>query len=342
MNSESYNYNLPPGLIAQAPARPRDAARLLIYDTRRDLAQFDSFRNLAKYLPAKSFLVLNKTKVLPARIVLRKATGGAVKVLFLLNEPAGKGEYKILADRKILIGDKLYFDNRHFAIVVEQQENIFFVRPNFSEKILFDFLRRDGQMPIPPYIKKTPLKEKALREQYQAIFAAKPGSVAAPTASLHFTDRVFDSLRQKGIRNFPLTLHVGLGTFAPVRPENFTAKKLHEEYFEIKPADARKMTALRQRGWQAVAVGTTAVRALESFSGRLGFQKTNLFIMPGDEFQRTDALITNFHVPKSSLLLLVEAFLKFKKSKRSILDLYEIAKKEKFRFFSFGDAMLIL
>lgn len=339
---EKYGYDLPAELIAKAPAQPRDSARLLIYDTKSGKISFDSFRRLGKYLPAGSFLVLNKTKVLPARIILRKETGGLVRVLFLLNEPARREEFKILADRKIKTGDRLYFGRRHWAVVSGQRENVFFVRLNFSEKILSGILRRKGRMPIPPYIKKTPLKEKDLRRQYQTIFAQEPGSVAAPTASLHFTDRVFRDLARQGIGKFFLTLHVGLGTFAPVRPENFSAKKLHEEYFEIDPQTVKGMAARRRKGEKAVAVGTTAVRALESFSGKRGLDKTDIFIMSGYEFKRTDALITNFHVPKSSLMLLVEAFLKFKKAEMGIIDLYAIAKKEKFRFYSFGDAMLIL
>lgn len=339
---EKYDYDLPAELIAQAPAKPRDAARLLVYDTKSDRVFSDHFRNLAEYLPEQSFLVLNKTKVLPARIELRKVTGGRVKVLFLLNEPNERGKYKILTDRKLLIGNRLYFDSRKFITVIKQEENIFFVRPNFSKKTLFDLLKKNGQMPIPPYIKNTPLKERGLREQYQTIFAEQPGSVAAPTASLHFTDRVFKNLAKKGIEKFFLTLHVGLGTFAPVRPENLKKKKLHEEYFEIGSAIAKKMAAQRQKKGIAVAVGTTTVRALESFSGHRGFSKTNIFIMSGHRFKRVDALITNFHVPKSSLLLLVDAFLKDKKAKRGVLDLYAIARKEKFRFFSFGDAMLII
>jgi len=347
-NLEQYDYDLPPELIAQAPVRPRDAARLLVYDTKNNRVELDQFRNLGKYLPPESFLVLNKTKVLPARIELRKETGGRITVLFLLNEsgrPAdkrpGRREYRILADRKIRVGDRLYFDSRHQMVVSGQEDNVFLVQPDFSEKILLGILEKNGRMPIPPYIKKTPLTEKSLRREYQTIFAERPGSVAAPTASLHFTEKIFRDLRQKGIRKFFLTLHVGLGTFAPVRPENVSRKKLHEEYFEIDPKIAAAMAARRQKG-KAVAVGTTVVRALESFSGKKGFNKTDIFIMPGYEFKRTDALITNFHVPKSSLLLLVDAFLKFKKAKRGVLDLYAIAKAEKFRFYSFGDAMLII
>ncbi|HTY39771.1 MAG TPA: tRNA preQ1(34) S-adenosylmethionine ribosyltransferase-isomerase QueA [Candidatus Paceibacterota bacterium] len=348
---EQYAYDLPPELIAQAPAEPRDAARLLVYDTATDEIVTDRFWNLAKYLPAQAVLVLNRTKVVPARLTMHKSTGGKVTALFLVNEPIPNEPraVKALVDRRLAPGEALYFSTGEAAVVLRQEENIFIIGLPFERAGLFHYLDQHGTTPIPPYIKNTPLSEKKLRVEYQTVFARERGSAAAPTASLHFTPRVFRALeRQKVAREF-LTLHVGLGTFAPVREENIRARRLHEEYFSIEPRAASAISAAKNEARPIVAVGTTVVRALESAalrSGknlflRSGEQRTTAFIYPPHDFLVPDALITNFHVPRSSLLMLVDAFLQHKKARRHLLDLYVFARREKLRFFSFGDAMLV-
>ncbi len=372
MKVSQYNYFLPKELIARQPAIPRDCSRLLIYDTAKNKIYFDRFLNLDQYLPNNSFLVLNNTKVIPSRTTLYKKNGGRVVVLFLVNEyfsPRGsrrlqsENTVKAMVDRQVKIGEKLYFDSSHFATVTHQEEKIFFMRLGFSDKIFLRLLQEKGRMPIPLYIKKTPLSEKDLRRKYQTVFSRQIASSAAPTASLHFTPRLFKKLGQIGIKRAYITLNVGMGTFAPVTDENIKTGKLHEEFYEIAPSAAGEINQWRHEGKKLVAVGTTVVRALESNMmgpdaalppasalpvipamravGSPSARATHLFIHPLFNFRLTDILITNFHLPQSSLMMLVDAFLKFKGAKRNILDLYQIAIKEKFRFYSFGDAMLI-
>lgn len=393
-----YNYYLPPELIAKQPAVPRDCSRLFVYDTKTDEIVFDRFYNLAKYLPSESFLVMNNTKVIPARVEMKKVSGGKVRALFLVNElkndqlsmfndqviindqVINKNKIRVFADRKVNVGEKLYFDNKHFVTVIDQREHIFTVEFDFSIVELFRILEKKGTMPIPLYIKNTPLNRNELLRKYQTIFAQKKGSVAAPTASLHFTNRLFRKLEKNEIDKAFITLHVGMGTFAPVTDEQMKQKRLHEEYFEIKNKALHYINISKSKGKKLVAVGTTVTRTLESLpnlslrvppkAGRGNLVtnrtsningiasvvpltevlelprndivgKTDLFIQPGFKFQYVDSLITNFHLPGSSLMMLVEAFLQHKQSKRSLVELYKIAIKERFRFYSFGDGMLI-
>lgn len=390
-STNQYNYYLPPELIAKQPATPRDSSRLFIYDTKTDEIVFDKFNNLDKYLPKKSFLVMNDTKVLPARVEMKKATGGKVRVLFLVNEIMSSSQYQVLSieqntirifvDRKVDVGDKLFFDSQYFVTVIGQGEHIFTVQFDFSIGELFRILEKKGTMPIPLYIKNSPLSRNDLLHKYQTILAQKKGSAAAPTASLHFTNRLLSKLEKKGTNKTFITLHVGMGTFAPVTDVNIRQKKLHEEYFEINNETLQLINLMKQEGKKLVAVGTTVVRTLESaeISLRQGrgqlesvmkrshsgeeqsddsriklrrfwtsqngkdtfISKTDLFIQPGFEFQYVDSLITNFHLPGSSLMMLVEAFLQHKQAKHHLVNLYQIAIKEKFRFYSFGDGMLI-
>lgn len=336
-----YEYELPKGFIASAPAEPRDSARLFVYDTKTDTVTFDHFYNLSKYLPEGSLLVLNTTKVVPARVKMRKESGGIAEVLFLVNEVRKDGLVPCITDRKLNIGTTVMFPNGKAFMVRSQEEERFFLAPQFSAEELPELLLKYGTTPIPKYIKENPLPEDALRERYQTIFAETPASVAAPTASLHFTERVFRSLAEKQITHVPVTLHVGLGTFAPVKDENIAEKKLHNEWFEIPEASVAAIRESKKKGNSVVAVGTTVVRTLES-AARGANGATDIFIFPPFEFKTVDVLITNFHVPKSSLMMLVDAFLKYKGAKRGILDLYAIAMKENFRFYSFGDAMVII
>jgi len=335
-----YGYLLPKKNLALEPAVPRDGSKLFIYDSSTDEIVFDHFYNLDKYLPKNSFMVMNNTKVLPARVTMKKEFGGKVVILLLVNEIVGN-ILPIIVDRKITVGEKIFFDDENFLDIVNQNENIFEVKFSFTKQKLFSLLEKYGTMPIPPYLKKSPLTRDELLKKYQTIFAKTDGSAAAPTASLHFTNKAFDKLEKKGIEKYFVTLHVGLGTFAPITDKNIKQKKLHEEYFEVGRETLRCIDTSKQEGKKLVAVGTTVVRTLESKARHRVFS-TDLFIFPPYDFKMVDILITNFHLPKSSLMMLVEAFLQFKGAKKNLVELYNMAIKNNFRFYSFGDVMLIL
>jgi S-adenosylmethionine:tRNA ribosyltransferase-isomerase len=348
---ELYSYNLPKEKIADKPAKPRDFSKLFVYDTLEDKIYFDIFLNLDRYLPKNFFLVLNNTKVLPARVEMIKETGGKVKILFLVDEAINKNSKLIrgLVNKKLNLKEKIYFPNKKdFIEIVSQEKNIFTFSLKMDLNKFLKLLNLYGEAPLPPYIKKTPLTKKEAKEKYQTIFAKKLGSIAAPTASFHFTKRVFKKLKRKGIEHFFITLHVGLGTFMPISEENIKKKKLHKEYWEIETSVYKKILKLKQKK-KLIAVGTTTTRLLETLARKkLNLNKkilrgtTELFIFPPFKFKMIDGLITNFHLPKTSLMMLVEAFLQFKNSKRHLKELYEIAIEKDFRFYSFGDAMLIL
>lgn len=360
---DDYDYDLPEELIAKDPARPRESARLFVYNTKADEVSFDTFNNIRAYLPREAFLVFNNTRVVPARLWLKKPTGGKIQVFLAMNEyRAGDDLVKGVVDRKLEIGSKLSFESGDYLDVVRQEEQYFFFKPSVSIENLWKLLNEEGVTPIPPYIKGTSLDEAKLREEYQSVLAkvlapTDSASVAAPTASLHFSDELLASLDTHGVHRAELTLHVGAGTFAPIDEKNFATRTLHTEYWGISPEDAAKISAAKSEGVPVIPVGTTALRTLESAavildtntdgSPRYGVrsssgESTNIFIYPPYAFKMADCLITNFHVPKSSLMLLVDAMLKSKGAKRNIKELYEIAKREGFRFYSFGDGMLIL
>jgi len=283
--------------------------------------------------------------------------------LFLVNElnrseKQIKNTIRIFVDRKVRLGERLFFNRKYYVTVLIQQEHIFTVQFDFSFDKLFSLLEVKGTMPIPLYIKNSPLSRSQLKEKYQTVFAQTKGSAAAPTASLHFTNRLFDKLEKKGIKKEFVTLHVGMGTFAPVTEENMRQKKLHEEWYEIDQHTLQSVQRSKSEGNKLVAVGTTVVRTLESLNPKSQtlntkqisnskeknsiYGKTDLFIYPPYQFQTVDHMITNFHLPGSSLMMLVEAFLQYKNAKRHLVDLYKIAIGKKFRFYSFGDGMLIL
>ena len=345
----NYNYVLPEEFLAQNPASPRDSSKIFVYDTANEKISFDTFLNIDKYLPSNSFLTLNTTKVLPSRIILYKENGGRVKTLFMVNELKGN-VVEAMLDRAVLIGQKLNLDKKYWFTVIGQDEHIFTLSVDFPKEQFIELLEKRGSMPIPPYLKKSTLTETQLKTKYQTIFAKDRGSAAAPTASLHFTNRVFKKLEKKGIEFEYIKLHVGAGTFAPLLEKNLVEHKLHKEWYEITEKTAKEINILKKQGKKLVAVGTTVTRALESASGKIDERyiinsvtdETEIFIYPPYTFKSVDILITNFHVPKSSLMMLVDAFLKHKKAEKDILDLYEIAKQHHFRFFSFGDAMIIL
>ncbi len=359
MDKKLYDYQLPDNLLAKIPASPRDSAKLFVYDTKTDEIIFDRFLNLDKYLPNKSFLVLNNSQVVPSRVTMFKKTGGKVVVLFFVNEliTSQNNVVRGLVDRKINLGEKIYFDKENFIEVKNQEKNIFTFKFDYSKEKLFSLLYRYGNMPIPLYLKDSPLKKDELLKKYQTIFAdklgdKKLGSIAAPTASLHFTNRVFKKLKQKGIERLFLKLYVGIGTFAPITEENLKTKKLHQEYYEIDKNTYEKIINFKKQRKKLIAVGTTVVRTVESVEIGLNWlksenllspliKKTDLFIFPPYNFKMVDILITNFHLPGSSLMMLVEAFLQYKKAKNHLVDLYNIAIKNDFRFYSFGDCMVV-
>jgi len=359
---KDYSYDLPQELIALEPAVPRDSSKLLIYNTKDDSVVFDIFANISNYIPAKSLMVLNSTRVLPSRIMMRKkSTNGKIVVLVLLNEKNTKGTVFIILDRKANSGEILALDGREIFEVISQKEGgIFEAKILITESDLIDLLEQKGNMPIPLYLRKTKLTNSELGEKYQTVFAkitdpktAKGsenplGSVAAPTASLHFTEEVFKRLKEKNVHTAKVNLEVGLGTFAPINSENLSKGVLHKEWFSIEKEEKCKIIEAKDNRLGILACGTTVVRALESWGGTEEsvegekYVSTNIFIRPGHNFQMVDMLLTNFHLPNSSLMMLVEAFLQSKNASKSLKNLYQIAIERRFRFFSFGDAMLII
>jgi S-adenosylmethionine:tRNA ribosyltransferase-isomerase len=338
-----YDYHLPPELIAQKPASPRDSARLLIYSRKDGKIKFDRFSNLGKYLPKKSVLVFNQTKVVPARLKVTKETGGKAEILYISDD--GK-LIKAIADRKLTPGTSVALMSGRTLVqqmkVVKKQGQFYFLQPNFAVAKIKSIMQKYGQTPLPPYIKNSPLTEKQKRKEYQSVFAKAGLSVAAPTASLHFTKKLISQLKKQGIEVKFVTLNVNLGTFAPLKNENLKSGKLHLESYEIDKTTATGLNRAKREGKTIVAVGTTVVRTLESAAKHRQLQKllgsTDLFIYPPYKFSFVDSLITNFHVPKSSLLMLVSALT----GRKKLLYIYEKAISKRFRFFSFGDGMLIL
>jgi S-adenosylmethionine:tRNA ribosyltransferase-isomerase len=346
MDSIHYNFNLPPELVAHSPAEPRDSSRLLIYSTKTNEVLFDTFAHISRYLPENSLLVLNDTRVVPARLECTKITGGTVRILFLVNEWDGVGVIRGLPDRKVTVGDTLYVNQRPCVQATSQHNEEFTFRLLISPKEFSELCQSRGSTPLPPYIHSS-LTEAEARTRYQTVFADKPASVAAPTASLHFTDKVFQSLAVKNITKAFVTLHVGRGTFSPVTPEMIGAGKLHEEPVSISQESANRILAAKNQHVPIIAVGTTAVRSIESAADALlagnAFEgSTSIFIKPPFNFRVADGLITNFHIPNTSLLMLLDAFLRSKGAKMTWRQLYELAIHERFRFYSFGDSMLIL
>lgn len=337
---KTYDYSLPPDRIAQEPASPRDGARLLIYDKKTSTVTHDTFLNLADHIPAGAVLVFNKTRVVPARFSVTKETGGAATITYIeTHAPC----IQVMADRKLIVGSRLTLSRAVSFIVSRQEEKYYFLTPSFPLEKLFSVLERYGTMPIPPYIKHSPLSRAQLREKYQTVFAQTNGSVAAPTASLHFTRRLLARLKKRGITTAYVTLHVGLGTFSPLTQENISSGTLHHEWYRIDPATMSLLNKAKKDKRPIIAVGTTVVRALESASDKDGHiarpsGKTDLFIRPGYRFKFINGMVTNFHVPRSSLLMLVSAFA----GRKKILSLYQKAIAKNYRFFSFGDGMLIM
>lgn len=338
---ERFDYSFPAELVAQAPARPRESARLLVYRRDSQRIALDTFANLGRYLPAGSVLVFNRTKVIPARFSVTKPTGGRAELLYV--GQADDGLISAMSNRRLATGSRLCLAGRHFLTVVDRPGKLYRLRPEFPISRLPALLEKHGQAPLPPYIKDSPLSEAERRRQYQTVFAKERGSVAAPTASLHFSRRLLSELRHQGIDQRYVTLHVGLGTFAPLTEEQLSSGRLHLEEYRIAPQTAAYLNRAKRAGRPIIAVGTTVCRTLESAADENGqltrlAGQTDLFIREGHHFRFIDGLITNFHVPKSSLMMLVSALI----GRKPLLRLYDTAIQERFRLFSFGDGMLII
>lgn len=334
-----YDYALPEVRIAQQPASPRDSAKLLIYNRATDAIKESTFAHIGDYLPKHAVLIFNQTKVLPARLTVTKPTGGTARILYIATE----GDcIRVMSDRKLIVGTDVRIATGLFLSVIRQEEKYYILKPSFPLEKLETILDKHGITPIPPYIKESPLKERELRKKYQTVFAKHTGSVAAPTASLHFTDRLFKKLRQQEIDIRFVTLHVNIGTFAPLTQEHLDTGTLHTESYEIDAKTAAFLNKAKKQGRPIIGVGTTVVRTLESACQNGALKKlsgkTDIFIKEGYRFGYIDGVVTNFHVPQSSLLMLVAALI----GKERLFDLYRFAIKKDYRFFSFGDGMLIL
>jgi S-adenosylmethionine:tRNA ribosyltransferase-isomerase len=338
---DRYAYDLSPELIAQTPASPRDSAKILVYDRKKREPAFSVFRDIDQYLPLRSLLILNRTKVIPARIPFQRPTGGVIEVLSL-----GSTEkyLRVLSPKRLQIREMLTVLSGSQQVIVDGTDgNEWLLRPLFPMEELPDVLEKSGTTPLPPYIKHSPLTEAERRREYQSVFARDPGSIAAPTASLHFTRALLTRLKAQGIETASVTLHVHLGTFAPLTEEKWQTGRLHLEEYVIPPRTVAAIKRAKEEGRPVIAVGTTVVRTLESSADDDGTiikpsGTTDLFIREGHRFRVVDGMITNFHVPRSSLLMLVSAFV----GHEVTMDLYRQAAEQKFRFFSFGDAMLLV
>ena len=340
MKTHDFYYELPEELIAQTPLEKRDSSRLLVLDRNTGAIQHRHFYELPEFLRPTDCLVMNNSRVLPARLLgVRVPTGGAVEVLLLRDLSGGVWECLTRPGRKTKIGTELSFGEGMLTATVvgegeDGKKNVQF----HYEGIFLEILERLGRMPLPPYIK----AELEDQERYQTVYSKISGSAAAPTAGLHFTNELLDTIRSKGTKIAEITLHVGLGTFRPVKAEDVSDHIMHSEFCMIDDAAAKTINETKAKGGRIICVGTTSCRTLESLADENGLvapssKWTDIFIYPGYRFKAMDALITNFHLPESTLVMLVSAFA----GRDTILHAYEEAVRERYRFFSFGDAMLI-
>ena len=339
MKLSEFDFELPEELIAQHPVEKRDTSRLMVVNRENGNIEHRHFYDILDYLKPGDVLVRNNTKVIPARIYGKKETGANVEFLLLKNIEGDIWESIVRPGNKLHVGTKVIFGDGLL------KAEILDVMPGGTRKVKFyyegifnEILDKIGLMPLPPYIKER-LKEK---DRYQTVYAKYEGSAAAPTAGLHFTDELLEKIKEKGVEIANVTLHVGIGTFRPVKVENIEEHDMHSEHYYIKKEDADKINNARKNGGRIIAVGTTSCRVLESISDENGIVHetegdTSIFIYPGYKFKCIDCLITNFHLPESTLIMLVSALA----GKDYIMKAYEEAVKEKYKFFSFGDAMFI-
>jgi len=341
MRTSDFDYHLPEDLVAQEPG-PRGASRMLVLDRATGIVDHRAVRDLPELLRAGDLLVLNDTRVMAARVEARRHTGRRFELLMLEPEPGGqRWQALVRPSARVRAGEPLALPDGGEAVPLEalgEGRWTLELRPALDP----ERLDRIGSVPLPPYIRRDPTERD--RERYQTVYAARPGAVAAPTAGLHFTPGVLDALRGRGVQTARLTLHVGIGTFRPVSAELVRDHVMHAERYEIPPETAAAVAAAHREGRRVVAVGTTSVRALEGSAAasgglvRPGWASTDLFITPGYGFRVVGALLTNFHLPRSTLLMLVSAFA----GREPVLAAYRAAVERRYRFFSYGDAMLIL
>ena len=340
MKVSEFNYELPEELIAQTPIEKRDESRLMVLNRKQQTIEHKTFKNIIDYLEPGDVLVRNNTKVIPARLYGKKETGANVEFLLLNNIENDIWECIVRPGNKLHVGTKVIFGEGLL------KADILEIMPGGTRKVEFHYqgifneiLNQIGLMPLPPYIHEE-LKQK---ERYQTVYAKYNGSAAAPTAGLHFTEELLEQLQKKGVEIANVTLHVGIGTFRPVKEETVEAHEMHSEHYYIKQEDADKINQAKKQGKRVITVGTTSCRVLETVADENGYIKeaegdTQIFIYPGYQFKILDGLITNFHLPQSTLLMLVSALA----GKDYIMKAYEQAVKEQYRFFSFGDAMFIM
>ena len=339
MKLSDFMYDLPEERIAQTPVEPRDHSRLMVLHRDTDQIEHKHFYDVIDYLNPGDVLVINETRVIPARLFGERAGGGACEVLLLRQLGPKRWETLVKPGKKLKPGAEITFGGGRLRAKIAETTDVGGRIVDFDCEGTFEAaLDELGEMPLPPYIHER-LEDK---ERYQTVYAKQEGSAAAPTAGLHFTPELLERIREKGVDVVPVLLHVGLGTFRPVKTENVEEHEMHSEYFEVTAEAAARINAARERGGRVVAVGTTSVRTLESAAenGVLLAKRgeTSIFIKPGYRFQMVDALITNFHLPGSTLVMLVSALY----DREKILAAYEEAVRDEYRFFSFGDAMLIL
>lgn len=339
MNVSEFNYNLPEELIAQIPIKNRDESRLMVLNRQKETIEHKVFRDILDYLQPGDCLVRNNTKVIPARLYGKKETGANVEFLLLNRIEGDLWEVMVRPGRKLPVGTKVAFgegllEAEILEILNDGNRKVKF----FYNGIFNEILDKIGLMPLPPYIKEK-LEDK---KRYQTVYAKYEGSAAAPTAGLHFTEELFRKIQEKGIEIANVTLHVGIGTFRPVKVEKIEEHDMHSEHFYIKQEDVEKINKAKKNGKRVIAIGTTSCRVLESIANEEGLVKpyegdTQIFIYPGYKFKCIDGLITNFHLPESTLIMLVSALA----GKEYIMKAYNEAVRERYRFFSFGDAMFI-
>ena len=341
MNVEEFDYDLPESLIAQTPLKDRDQSRLLVLGRNSGNIEHKHFKDVINYLETGDTLVLNDTRVMPARLFgLKEETGAKVEMLMLTRIENNDWEVLLKPAKRIKVGNKLSFgEGKIIAECIEELDKGGRIMRLHYEGILEERLNELGEMPLPPYIKER-LDDP---DRYQTVYAKESGSAAAPTAGLHFTDELLDEIRAKGINIAFITLHVGLGTFRPVSVEDINDHEMHSEYYQMTQETANLLNQTKKEGHRIISVGTTSTRTLETirrdyneFVAVSGW--TDIFIYPGFTYKAIDGLITNFHLPKSTLVMLVSAF----SSRENILNAYKEAVKLEYRFFSFGDAMLII
>ncbi|OFB52050.1 tRNA preQ1(34) S-adenosylmethionine ribosyltransferase-isomerase QueA [Staphylococcus haemolyticus] len=341
MNVEEFDYDLPESLIAQTPLKDRDQSRLLVLGRNSGNIEHKHFKDVINYLETGDTLVLNDTRVMPARLFgLKEETGAKVEMLMLTRIENNDWEVLLKPAKRIKVGNKLSFgEGKIIAECIEELDQGGRIMRLHYEGILEERLNELGEMPLPPYIKER-LDDP---DRYQTVYAKESGSAAAPTAGLHFTDELLDEIRAKGVNIAFITLHVGLGTFRPVSVEDINDHEMHSEYYQMTQETANLLNQTKKEGHRIISVGTTSTRTLETirrdyneFVAVSGW--TDIFIYPGFTYKAIDGLITNFHLPKSTLVMLVSAF----SSRENILNAYKEAVKLEYRFFSFGDAMLII